>query len=153
MKRWLLPSVMATLASLVVMQLMSLGASAIVASTSVASTAFLLFASPGSRASRVWNTFMGHLMGLAAGLLAVPLIVPGVVPEAVPYAVSVGLSILLMQLSRSTHPPAAGTALTVPTAQLQHGGFTLEMAAVIMLTVLGLVLVQLPLRSHLEDVE
>jgi CBS-domain-containing membrane protein len=151
-KRLLLPSVMATLASLIVMQTLSLGPWAIVASTSVASTAFILFASPHIRASRAWNTLIGHVMGLAAGLATLPLAQLSGVPQALPYAVSVGLSVLLMQIARAKHPPAAGTALTVPAA-FYHGGFQFGMAAVIMLTVVGLLLLQLPVKKHLPDSE
>lgn len=152
MRRWLLPAVMATLASLVVLELLSLGPWAIVASTSVASTAFVLFASPREPASRPWNTLVGHAMGLAAGIAVIPLTQLGAVPQAVPYAMAVGGSVLLMQFSRSKHPPAAGTALTVPVAHY-HGGFTPEMAAVILLTVVGLLLLQLPLKRYLPDGE
>jgi CBS-domain-containing membrane protein len=143
---------MVTLASLIVLQTLSLGAWAIVASTSVASTGFVLFSSPRTLAARPWNVLMGHIMGLTAGLTAIPLAQIAAVPQALPYALAVGLSVLLMQLARAKHPPAAGTALTVPAA-FYHGGFGVEMAAVIMLTVLGLLLLQLPVKKHLADDE
>lgn len=143
---------MATAACWLVLQLLSLGPWGILASTSVASTAFVLFASPKSAAARPWNVLMGHVVGLAAGLMVLPLMALASVPAALPYALSVGVSVLLMQLLRAQHPPAAGTALTVPAA-VPHGGFTAAMAAVILLTVVGLLLVQWPLRGRLPDGE
>jgi CBS-domain-containing membrane protein len=93
---------------------------------------------------------MGHVVGLASGLGVIPLAQIAGLPQAIPYAVSVGASVLFMQLTRSKHPPAAGTALTVPAATY-HGGFSADMAAVILLTVIGLLLLQLTVRKYLED--
>lgn len=151
MRRWLLPGIMATLATALVFALLSSGTSTLVASTSVASTAFVLFTMPASLAARPWNTLMGHLLGLGAGLMVVPLAQAGM-PAAIPYALSVGASVVLMQWARASHPPAAGTALTVPAAHY-HGGFTPTMAAVILLTVAGLLLVQWPVRRYLPPEE
>lgn len=151
MKRWLLPGIMATLATALLFALLASGTSTIVASTSVASTAFVLFAAPASLAARPWNTLMGHLLGLGAGLLVLPLAGLGV-PPAIPYSISVGASVALMQWARASHPPAAGTALTVPAAHY-HGGFTSTMAIVLLLTVAGLLLVQRPVRKYLPAEE
>ncbi len=149
MRRWLLPAAMVTVATAVVLELLSVGTSAVIASTSVASTAFVLFTAPGSPAARPWNTLLGHGLGLIAGVAVLPLAQAGLALPLV-YALSVGLSVALMQQARASHPPAAGTALTVPAAWA-HGGFSPSMAAVILLTVAGLQLMQRLMRPWLAE--
>ncbi len=111
---------------------------------SLGPTAFLQVEDPEFRASRIYNTIMGHCVGIAAGLAAVfafnigripsPL-VSGVLSPAVIAAstLSVALTIGLGLLLRASHPPACATTLL-----FALGGFkpTLKVVIVVVASVL-----------------
>jgi CBS domain-containing membrane protein len=120
-----------------------------VASTSVASTAFVLFAMPESEAARAWNTLGGNVLGLLAGLLVSAIGLKLGVPDAGVYALTVGLAMFAMQAARALHPPAAGAALTVPLEALR-GHFGFEMAGSILLSVVLLLAVQRSVQRWLR---
>lgn len=140
-KRHLLQSTLATLCSLLVFLLLHRMHWPLVTSTSVASTAFVLFALPENESAKAWNTIGGNAFGLASGLLVVALGQVWPMPEAMSFALTVGLALWTMLMLRAPHPPAAGAALTVPHEALRDG-FTFEMGGAIMLSVIALLLLQ-----------
>jgi hypothetical protein len=91
---------------------------------SLGPTAVLLAVSAAHPSARPWNIFVGHLGGLVAGFVAVFLLgaqdapvvltdgqlVPARVLAA---AIAVALTVLIGDLLRAPHPPAAATALLV----------------------------------------
>jgi len=140
-KQRIVQSTLVTLCSLAVFFLLELLHWPLVASTSVASTAFVLFAMPESESARAWNTIGGNALGLASGLIVVALGHALPMPDAVSFALTVGLALWLMLILRAPHPPAAGAALTVP-LEVVRGGFTFEMGGSILLSVVALLLLQ-----------
>jgi CBS-domain-containing membrane protein len=91
---------------------------------SLGPTAVLLAISAAHPTARPWNIFVGHLGGLVAGFAAVLLVGAQNSPvvltdgELVPArviagAIAVALTIVLGDLLRAPHPPAAATALLV----------------------------------------
>lgn len=105
----LLQSLMASLTIFVIFMLVSLEHTLLVAS--MGATAFIVFASPKSRAARPRNILGGHLIGLLSGA-PFSLIPHEFLPAfALACSAAVGLSMLLMVLVKAHHPPASGTAL------------------------------------------
>lgn len=140
-KQRFVQSTLVTLSSLVVFFLLDRLHWPLVASTSVASTAFVLFAMPGSESAQAWNTLGGNVLGLASGLIVVALSQALSMPDTVSFALTVGLALWVMLILRAPHPPAAGAALTVP-LEAARGGFTIEMGGSILLSVVALLLLQ-----------
>lgn len=140
-KQRIAQSTLVTLCSLAVFFLLDRLHWPLVASTSVASTAFVLFAMPESESARAWNTIGGNTLGLASGLIVVALGHALPIPDTVSFALTVGLALWLMLILRAPHPPAAGAALTVP-LEVVRGGFTFEMGGSILLSVVALLLLQ-----------
>lgn len=145
----MLRSAAVTLASLAVFLVLHGLHWPLVASTSVASTAFVLFAMPGSDAARAWNTLGGNVLGLLGAWLVTVLGLQLGMPEAGIYAVTVGVAMFAMQLARALHPPAAGAALTVPHEMLR-GQFGLDAAGSILLSVTLLWLLQRAVQRWLR---
>lgn len=107
---------------------------------SLGPTVFLQAEQPNQPTARLYNTIVGHLLGLAAGLFSVAIfsaandpalfssgsLTPGRVGAS---ALAVGLNMLLGLLLKASHPPAAATTLIVAL-----GGFkpvTRDIAAVV----------------------
>ena len=91
---------------------------------SLGPTAVLLAISPAHPTARPWNIFTGHLGGLVAGFAAVVLLgaqnAPVVLTDGqlvparvVAAAIAVALTVLIGDVLRAPHPPAAATALLV----------------------------------------
>lgn len=98
----------AVLVALVVLRQQNL-----VVAASLAATAFTVFAMPSSVTASSRNVVGGHMVGLAFGSLFA--LFPqgvGYGQDAV-YALAVGCSMLVMAITNTEHPPAAGTALGV----------------------------------------
>ena len=90
---------------------------------SLGPTAYLLAAYPELPTSRLYNCFVGHLVGLVSGFIGVAIfnawsapIVPlheVTWPRVGAAAVAIALTVAVDNLSRSGHPPAAATTLLV----------------------------------------
>jgi hypothetical protein len=91
---------------------------------SLGPTAVLLAVQPAHPTARVWNTFVGHMGGLVAGFAGILLFgamdAPSVLTDgqivlsrvlAASFAVAV--TVLVGELLRAQHPPAAATAMLV----------------------------------------
>lgn len=74
----------------------------------VGATTFTVFAIPKQYTAKARNVMGGHMIGIAMGLLwshLPPLLVGG--------SLAVGTTTLLMVITNTEHPPAAGTALGI----------------------------------------
>lgn len=91
---------------------------------SLGPTAYLQAEQPGQKASRFYDTVVGHLVGFAAGVAAVLLFgasgAPSVLADKEVAAVRVGaaalsgvLTMLGLALLKASHPPATATTLLV----------------------------------------
>ncbi len=128
------------------------GAAIVVA---VASTAFTVFVIPHSIASSPKRVIGGHAASAISGsiiaaILAVPAV--GSFGEQAPVlihvmaALSVGIGILLMAVTNTEHPPAAGTALGLVT-----DGWSWTALAFILSSAAALSLIRAALRSKLVN--
>ena len=75
--------------------------------TSMGSSAVLLFSSPHSSLSQPWPLVGGHVLAATIGVSCAAMLGVGLFSAGL----AVGLAVLLMQWTRSTHPPAGATAL------------------------------------------
>ena len=95
------------------------GVSSVAINTSIASSVFLVFVVPHSLASSTRRLAGGHIVGVIIGasayaaLRAVMGDVDGISGDtfAVAGAIGVGVAILVMAITNTEHPPAAGTTL------------------------------------------
>lgn len=98
---------------------------------SLGPTAYLIAESPGQPTSRMYNTIVGHLVGLGAGFLAVvafnawndPVLLvdhrldPA---RALAAVLAIALTIGIAPVLRASHPPAAATTLLVALGSLKR---------------------------------
>jgi len=84
---------------------------------SFGATSFLIFAMPHIRTSRVRSVLGGYLIGSAIGItlhhfaVVMQQQMPGSHINSIFGGIAVGLSLLLMTMTNTEHPPAAGLAL------------------------------------------
>jgi hypothetical protein len=116
---------------------------------SLGPTAVLLAISPAHPTARPWNIFVGHLGGVVAGFAAVlllgaqdaPVVLTSgelVVSRVLAAGLAVALTIVLGDLLRAPHPPAAATALLVALGSIATLDKALWLVAgVAVITVLG----------------
>jgi len=94
---------------------------------SFGASAVLLYAAPAVPFSQPRNVLGGHLISCAVGVACHEFISIPMETPAFAAAVAVPTSIMLMQLTRTLHPPAGGTTLiaVLGSAQLHALGFQL----------------------------
>ena len=143
-KNYLWQSLLATLAVLAVLELLSLQRAIIVAS--VGATAFIVFMKPRNPFAAPRNVVGGHLIGLASGLLFALVPRPVAALHLVLCALAVGGSMLVMALTDMEHPPAAGTALAVALS-----GVSWQIAAAVVTSAVLMALVHHLLQPYLKD--
>jgi len=110
--------------------------------SSMAATAFIVFAMPKSVSARTRNVIGGHLVGLASGAV---FYLTGL-PYLVEYPLAVGIAIFFMVALDVEHPPAAGTALAVVMNEVSPG-----VLITIMLSAIILSQCRYYLRDYLKD--
>ena len=71
------------------------------------SSAILLFSTPHSPLSQPWPLVGGHALAAVVGVACASLLGTSLLSAGL----AVGLTVLIMQWTRSTHPPAGATAL------------------------------------------
>ncbi len=117
---------------------------------SLGPTAFLQVEAPDQPASRIYNTVVGHAIGIMAGVAAVLVLHAGQAPalfathHLVPVRVwASGLAIVLtmlgIALARASHPPAAATTLLISLGGFRptvHDALTIA-AGVLVVAVVG----------------
>ncbi len=91
---------------------------------SVGPTIFIQVVTPNEPAARVWNTLIGHSVGVAAGFGALFLFAAQLAPPVVggdllsmsrvaATALAVAATVALQLLLRAEHPPAAATTMLI----------------------------------------
>ncbi len=118
----------------------------IVVVASIGSTAFIVFSMPREVTAKARNVIGGHLVGFACGSLSALIPVSYHFPPALTLSIAVGLSILIMVVTDTEHPPAAGTALG-----LAISGFSTEALISLFISVLTLSLIHHFFKAHLKD--
>ena len=120
-RSYLVQSLLAVMALTVILYFLDILTHAAIVAALGAST-FIVFAMPRWVTARPRNVIGGHIMGLIAGTVCYfALVYPAfAVSDKFLYilaaGLSVGLSILLMLITDTEHPPAAGTALGIVAA-------------------------------------
>ena len=121
----------------------------------VASTAFIIFVILDSIAATHRRVIGGHVAALLIGgllslLLHSALLEPLVEQNSIIFdvmaALSLGLSILLMAVTNTEHPPAAGTALG-----LIIQGFSWNLVLFVLMSALLMTLIRIVLRPRLTN--
>jgi CBS-domain-containing membrane protein len=143
-KNYLWQSLVATLAILLVLAVLSLQRAIVVAS--VGATAFIVFMKPRNPFAAPRNVIGGHAVGLIAGIAFA--LVPHSSPAAsmVLSALAVGCSMLVMALIDVEHPPASGTALSVVVT-----GVSWQIALAVMTSAILMALLHHFLQPYLRD--
>ena len=151
---FLIQAGLATVVMLVILTFVhSLSSAAIAAG--LASSVLGIFLSPSNRISRVRSVVGGHGVALVLGSIMSALLFSGPVDSFLmdvdylrnlSFAVTVGLAMLLMAITNTEHPPAAGTALGMASRAFDLLIFFSIIGAVALLAVMKLVL-----RPHLRD--
>jgi CBS-domain-containing membrane protein len=118
----------------------------LVITTSLASSAFIVFAMPDAVTARPRSVVGGHLLGLGCGALASFIPAGGEPWNLMVYAVAVGVAFLGMVVVDMEHPPAAGTALWTVKA-----GISLELVLAVALGAVLLSLAHQISRRGLRD--
>lgn len=143
-KNYLWQSLLATVSMFLVLVLLSLQRAIIVAS--VGATSFIVFMKPHNPFAAPRNVIGGHLVGLAAGLVFAFIPYPSPTIHLVLCALAVGCSMLVMTLTDTEHPPAAGTALAVALA-----GVSWQIAAAVVTSAVLMALLHHFLQPYLRD--
>ena len=121
----------------------------------VASTAFILFVAPQSQAARPRRVVGGHVVAVIVGTaISLALLLSGWgevasysrIPRDLLAVVSVGLSMLVMAMTNTEHPPAAGTALGLVVV-----GWTPSAVLFVLLGSVTLSVIHLVLRPYLKN--
>jgi CBS-domain-containing membrane protein len=144
-KNYLWQTACATAAVLVVLLILHLERAVII--SSIGATTFIVFMKPGNPFATARSVVGGYLVGALVGSAFAQF--PHTTSWAAPviYALAVGSALLLMAVTDTEHPPAAGTALSVAIA-----GRTWWAAAIASMTsALLLALFHRLLRPYLKD--
>ena len=152
--RFAIQAGLATLAMLAtLMFVQSLSYAAIAAG--LASSVVGIFITPSNRTTRIRAVAGGHGVALTLGSLFSLILFYAPVEtflnnaeflRTLSYAIAVGLAMLLMAVTNTEHPPAAGTAIGMASRQFDPFIFFSIIGAVIMLSIL-----KLALRPYLQD--
>lgn len=126
--------------------LVALSMNDLVVVVSCAATAFTVFTMPSSVTAQPRNVVGGTVVALLVGSCCAAIPVGTDLATLVVRAGTVGLATLVMTLSDTEHPPAAGTALAVVTS-----GYSVRLLLGVLLGVVIISLTQQMLRSHLRD--
>ena len=152
--RFVLQAGVAALVMLAILEFVhSLSYAAIAAG--LASSVVGIFVNPSNRTARVRAVVGGHGVALALGsvfsviLFLAPaeiFLIDHVHLRNVAYALAVGLAMLLMAITNTEHPPAAGTALGMASREFDILIFFSIIGAILMLGV-----IKLAIRPYLRD--
>ena len=153
-KTYLLQCGLSALVLLIVMLIVDVVLQAAIA-VAIASTAFIVFVMPHSKAAAPRRVVGGHVVAvIVSTALSVLHLIPVFGEQAAESHVagdllavlSVGLSIFLMVLTRTEHPPAAGTALG-----LVVGGWALSAVLFVLFGAVTLSIVHMFTRRRLTN--
>jgi CBS-domain-containing membrane protein len=144
-KSYLWQTACATAAVLVVLLVLDLGQAVII--SSIGATTFIVFMKPGNPFATPRSIVGGHLVGALVGSAFALLPHTTSWTASVVYALAVGSALLLMAVTDTEHPPAAGTALSVVMA----GGTWWVAVVAILTSAVLLSLFHRLLRPYLKD--
>jgi CBS-domain-containing membrane protein len=144
-KSYLWQTACATAAVLVVLLVLDLGQAVII--SSIGATTFIVFMKPSNPFAIPRSIVGGHLVGALVGSAFALFPHTTSWTTSIVYASAVGLTLLLMAVTDTEHPPAAGTALSVVMA---GGTWWVAVVAILTSSIL-LSLFHHLLRPYLKD--
>lgn len=113
---------------------------------SLGSSAFIIFTMPDNFTANPRNIIGGHIVGLVCGLAVTVAPIADFLPLAVAYGLAVGLSVLVMVVTDTEHPPAAGTALAAAVF-----AYSFDLVAAVVLGAILLAIARAVGRPHLRS--
>ena len=141
---YLLQSILA--AASVFVLLVTLRQQNLVVAASLAATAFTVFTMPGSVTASARNIIGGHVIGLVFGSVFALVLPESPLARDAMFALAVGSAMLLMTVTNTEHPPAAGTALGVAMT-----GYSWRIVLGVLVGAAVLALIHKLLRKFLRD--
>ncbi len=151
---YVMQSLLATVAVAIILQFVGVLTHAAIVASLGAST-FIVFAMPKYVTAQPRRLIGGHIVGLLCGLLCYFVFVIGPLGKIsensefilwIAGALSVGLSILLMSITNTEHPPAAGTALGIIAHEWTYQTIIFVLVCAVSLAIAGRLL-----RGYLRD--
>lgn len=142
---YLFQSALAGITIFVVMLFLNVARHAVIIAA-IGSTAFIVFAIPNSPTARFRNVVGGHTLGILSGFSSALLPHLSPIQVSAAYAFAVALAVLLMVVTDTEHPPAAGTALGIAIV-----GFSPAIGLFTLMSVLILTLGHYSLKPWLRD--
>jgi CBS-domain-containing membrane protein len=143
-KRYLLQCLLTCGALFAVLLILDLQHMVVIAS--IGATSFVVFAMPTHPTAQPRNVICGQMIGLASGSLLALVPHHSHIGNLLIYTGAVGTAYLLMVLTKTEHPPAAGTALGIAIT-----GFYPSVLLTLFACVMMLSLLHWALRDHLTD--
>ena len=150
----MIQSVLATLVMLAILAFVNSLSSAAIAA-GLASSVVGIFVAPSNRTARIRSVVGGHGVALVLGAAVSAILFLGPVESFLvdrtilhnlSLAIAVGLVMLLMAITNTEHPPAAGTALGMASREFDILIFLSIIGAVTLLAVM-----KLAIRPYLRD--
>jgi CBS-domain-containing membrane protein len=145
-KNYVYQSALAALAIFIITIILRMQNAVIIAS--LGSSAFIIFALPNAASAKSRNVIGGHVVGIVAGSLFSIIPQTVVFITALIYALAVGLSILIMVVTDTEHPPAAGTALGIAMS-----GSSSKIIVAVIASAIVLALVRHFFRRYIRDLQ
>lgn len=134
----------AFVASCVIMMLIDLENQVMIAS--VGATIFIMFAKPCSDTAQPRHVISGQVIGLLSGIAWTFIHYNTYVGDVFAYSGAVATTFILMSLTDTDHPPAAGTALSITFSGIDIKAIIYLIISIIILTILHTIL-----RKRLKD--
>jgi CBS-domain-containing membrane protein len=143
-KNYVVQSLLASLSVFIVIYFLSMQDAVIIAS--IGATAFIVYAMPRSITAQARNVIGGHVVGLFCGFLFSLIPHPSILYSTLIYSLAVGISMLIMVVTDTEHPPAAGTALGIALS-----GITLPVLIVVVVSIALLSAIHRFFKPYLRD--
>jgi CBS-domain-containing membrane protein len=134
----------AFVASCVIMMLIDLENEVMIAS--VGATIFIMFAKPCSDTAQPRHVISGQIIGLISGIAWSLIHHSSYTGDVIAYSGAVGTAFIIMSITETDHPPAAGTALSITFSGIDVKAIIYLMISIVILTIL-----HYSLKKHLKD--
>jgi CBS-domain-containing membrane protein len=137
-------AIIAFIASCVIMMVIDLENEVMIAS--VGATIFIMFAKPCSDTAQPRHVISGQVIGLTSGICWTFLHNNSYTGDVFAYAGTIATAFILMSITETDHPPAAGTALSITFAGIHYKAIIYLLISIVILTI-----IHYALRKHMRD--
>jgi CBS-domain-containing membrane protein len=143
-KSYVIQSSFAALSVFIIILILKMEHAVVIAS--IGATAFIVFAMPNNITAKPKKIIGGHLVGLITGSFFAIFTNDYLILTALIYSAAVGVAFLIMVITDTEHPPAAGTALG-----LSITGYSIDAVVAVLTSVIILSIIQFFAKSKLKD--